>query len=185
MMTRPFLALALISTLMCCKEQPMFKRLDDGVIVYPKEVNGAVRIRVISEDIIQVRATSKDTLPKDESLMVIAEAQQTGWDVLETTDDIKVITPNVKAVVSLRDGHVTFRDALDHDILVESERAFEPFLLDSLNTHHIRQTFRSPDDEAFYGLGGHQNGQMNYKGQDVDLLQHNIVDVVPFLLSSR
>src|SRR5690606_31607238 len=51
--------------------------------------------------------------------------------------------------------------------------------------YQITQVFESPDDEAFYGLGAHQNGQMNYKGEDVELVQHNIVDVVPFVYSNK
>jgi len=51
--------------------------------------------------------------------------------------------------------------------------------------YKIQQLFDSPEDEGFYGLGGHQNAMMNYKGHDVDLWQHNMVAVVPFLVSSR
>ena len=52
-------------------------------------------------------------------------------------------------------------------------------------TFHIRQIFDSPDDEAFYGLGAHQNSIINYKGKDVDMWQYNIVDIIPFLVSSK
>ncbi|MEJ2629568.1 MAG: PA14 domain-containing protein, partial [bacterium] len=52
-------------------------------------------------------------------------------------------------------------------------------------TFHIQQLFNSPEKEAFYGLGQHQNNIMNYKGQDVDLWQYNIVVTLPFLVSSR
>ena len=49
----------------------------------------------------------------------------------------------------------------------------------------VRQRFESPDDEAIYGFGQHQQGWMNQKGRDVELLQHNIDMAVPFLVSSR
>jgi len=52
-------------------------------------------------------------------------------------------------------------------------------------TFHIQQIFDSPDNEPFYGLGQHQNGIMNYKGHEVGLWQYNIVDVIPFLVSSK
>jgi alpha-D-xyloside xylohydrolase len=52
-------------------------------------------------------------------------------------------------------------------------------------TFHIQQLFDSPEDEAFYGLGAHQNAFMNYKGKNVDLWQYNIIDVIPFLVSSK
>ncbi|MFZ0453386.1 MAG: TIM-barrel domain-containing protein, partial [Ignavibacteriaceae bacterium] len=50
---------------------------------------------------------------------------------------------------------------------------------------HIRQLFEPSNDEAFYGLGQHQNGIMNYKEHDVDLWQYNIIAVNPFLISSK
>ena len=52
-------------------------------------------------------------------------------------------------------------------------------------TAHVQAEFEPYPGEAFYGLGAHQNGLMNYAGRDVDMYQLNTVDVVPFLVSSR
>ena len=52
-------------------------------------------------------------------------------------------------------------------------------------TYHIQQFFESPEDEAFYGFGAHQNGVFNYKGHDLDLWQYNIVNAIPFLVSNN
>ncbi|NJM26817.1 MAG: alpha-xylosidase, partial [Bacteroidia bacterium] len=49
----------------------------------------------------------------------------------------------------------------------------------------MRQQFLSPADEAFYGLGQHQQDVINFKGQDVTLLQNNSEVAVPFVLSSK
>ena len=49
----------------------------------------------------------------------------------------------------------------------------------------MQAEFEHYPGEAFYGLGAHQNGLMDYAGRDVDMYQLNIVDVVPFLVSSR
>ena len=61
----------------------------------------------------------------------------------------------------------------------------EPAEVMGEKTFHVRAEFQPPAGEALYGLGAHQNGWMNYAGRDVDMYQHNIVDVVPFLASSR
>ena len=52
-------------------------------------------------------------------------------------------------------------------------------------TAHVQAEFEHYPGEAFYGLGAHQNGLMNYADRDVDMYQLNTVDVVPFLVSSR
>src|SRR5690606_1318375 len=49
----------------------------------------------------------------------------------------------------------------------------------------IRQRFESNADEGLYGTGLHQQGWMNLKGRDVELLQHNIDNAIPYLTSSR
>ncbi len=57
--------------------------------------------------------------------------------------------------------------------------------IDGQDFYEVRQQFNPGTDEAFYGLGQHQNGQMNYNGQDVELLNYNRVIAVPMLLSSK
>ena len=49
----------------------------------------------------------------------------------------------------------------------------------------ITQQFNRGTDEGFYGLGQHQNGQMNYNGEDVELAQHNMDVAIPFVVSTR
>jgi len=49
----------------------------------------------------------------------------------------------------------------------------------------MRQRFASNDDEGLYGTGLHQQGWMNLKGRDVELLQHNIDNAIPYVASSR
>jgi alpha-D-xyloside xylohydrolase len=178
----------LIVTLISCKQSRPIERLPDGILVHVDHNDGrAVRIRVMSDDIVQVRASAGWPLRDDTSLMVIANPMDGGWELVETPDSAIIITASFKTVVSLPDGRVSFLDLMDRPILEEHGelRSFEPFTLDTVQTFHVMQSFESAADEAFYGLGAHQNGQMNYKGQDVDLVQHNIVDVVPFIYSSR
>ncbi len=45
--------------------------------------------------------------------------------------------------------------------------------------------FNRGTDEGLYGLGQHQNRQMNYNGEDVELAQHNMDIAIPYLLSTR
>lgn len=171
-----------------CTPKPDYKKTIDGMVI---RINDGgvdhIRLKVIDENIIQVIA-SPDTANIDNSMMVVPQQATTvQWDVTENKFGIGLKTSKVSVLVNNTTGQVSFKDANGNDILNESEggRTMEPYQLEGNTNYHVRQVFDSPDDEAFYGLGGHQNGQMNYKGEDVELAQHNIVDVVPFVYSSR
>src|SRR3546814_9010560 len=49
----------------------------------------------------------------------------------------------------------------------------------------VSQQFNRGTGEGFYGLGQHQNGQMNYNGEDVELAQHNMDIAIPFVVSTK
>jgi alpha-D-xyloside xylohydrolase len=49
----------------------------------------------------------------------------------------------------------------------------------------IKEGFNYGTRDAFYGLGQHQNNQMNYNGEDVLLQQHNMIAAVPFVVSDK
>jgi alpha-D-xyloside xylohydrolase len=169
----------LVLLVWACSPSPPYTMTDDGIIV------DHVQLKVIRDNIIQVLA-APDSLKAEMSLMVVPqEKTDAKWKLTQTPRGIDLKTNSL--IASIEDGRVIFKDTTGNIISQESRngRAFEPFTLEGSTAYHIRQVFESPDDEAFYGLGGHQNGQMNYKGEDVELAQHNIVDVVPFIYSSR
>jgi alpha-D-xyloside xylohydrolase len=194
-MNRSLLAMIILSVLLlqACTSKSKFDKTPDGVLVH-LESNGTqgkvVQLKVITDKIIQVLASPTDSVTKEKSLIVLPEATiaQTTWTVEEGDDFVTLVTDAVRARVSLKSGAVEFFDKEGKTLLTEKKeggRIFTPAKIEGADTYHIRQQFESPDDESFYGLGGHQNGQINYKGQDVELVQHNIVDVVPFLYSSK
>lgn len=191
-MKRTVLALIIIGvTLFSCSRQAPYEKLSDGVVVRLDNGEGvkAVRLQVISPDIIHVLASAADTFSTTPSLVILPDVKGSSqWRLEVGQDELSLVTSSLQAKVSLHTGEVTFADSTGHVILQEQKgggKTFTPATVDNLKTYGIRQVFESPADEGFYGLGGHQNGQMNYKGQDVDLVQHNIVDVIPFLYSSK
>ncbi|MBT1700689.1 DUF5110 domain-containing protein [Fulvivirgaceae bacterium PWU4] len=193
-MTRALSAniILLLCLLTACNQQQAVQKLDDGIVVtlHPR-ADGArqVRLQVVSNDIIHVTATPADTFSTTPSLVVVPGLKTDGsWQLIESEEMATLVTPSLRANVSLSTGEVTFADSTGAVILHEQRgggKTFTATTVEDQKAWQVRQVFESPADEAFYGLGGHQNGQMNYKGQDVELVQHNIVDVVPFLYSSK
>jgi alpha-D-xyloside xylohydrolase len=193
-MNRNLLAcLSALTLLVACSDskQGRFERTSTGIVIHLTDDSGAklLRLEPITDEIIRVTASPIDSFSTEKSLMILPHLKpNASWDVIESEGEVTIQTPRVKATVSIQTGEVVFKDSLDNIILKEQQgggKTFNGIEIEDQPSYSIRQVFESPDDEAFYGLGAHQNRQMNYKGEDVELVQHNIVDVVPFLYSSR
>jgi alpha-D-xyloside xylohydrolase len=148
-----------------------------------------VKIEVCDENIIRVLAAPADSFSQRPSLMVA----RTDWKKVPFTENdrgdwVEIVTSKLRVKVEKKTGTVTFYDQNGQKILEEKAgggKIISPAQVMGEQTFHIQQLFNSPADEAFYGLGAHQNNVWNYKGHDVDLWQYNIVDIIPFLVSSK
>ena len=83
-----------------------------------------INLEVINDNIIRVRATSKEALPvKPASLMIVPQvaAPKGSYTISEEGGDVVVKTKNVKAVVSKADGRVKFFDAEGKKLLKEAQ----------------------------------------------------------------
>ena len=155
-----------------------------GVVVTP-DSGPAKRVRVIAYGDASFRVTALPAAALDLPASLMVTAQPGGNP--EVTNAKGVVTlklPRATAEIRLSDGNVRFRDARGNIVLTENARgAFgqsaEPGYLT------IAQQFNRGTDEGFFGLGQHQNRQMNYNGEDVELAQHNMDIAVPFVVSTR
>jgi alpha-D-xyloside xylohydrolase len=150
-----------------------------GVIVTPA-TGGAkrVRLQVRADGIVRVTAAADEKAEAPASLMVVAPAGAPAqFKVMKVGGEVQLATGKVIAHVSLANGVVKFTDAAGKTLLEEtSARVFGP---------GVSQRFNPGTDEAFFGMGQHQNAQMNLNGEDVEIAQHNMDIGVPFVVSSR
>jgi len=147
-----------------------------------------VRLTVLSPKVIRVTAFPTESVQLPPSLMVVAKSDGTATlDATEKDGVVSVKTANVLAQVAVDTGRVTFRDEHGNVVLNElaGGRHFTSVDVQGDSVYSIQQRFESPPDEAFYGLGQHQNAQMNYKGENVELAQYNTDVAAPFVVSTR
>ena len=164
------------------------EKLDDGVLIHLQGANAkAIKLEVISEKIIHVITSPVGSIQKDTSLMVIAGNKKTEWAVATKNNETILSTVLLKVIVDLSTGRIKFHDLKDQPLLEEdkSGSSFTATTIDGGPSWQIKQTFLSAKDEAFYGLGQHQQGIMNYKGELVELLQNNTEVAIPFLVSNN
>jgi alpha-D-xyloside xylohydrolase len=168
-----------------------FKKLSNGVLISLPENQQTklLQFEVLGDKIIHVKASPINQFSADKSLMAIPQkANAAKWSVSQTGDFILLKTASLQVKVSLKTGVVSYNDAAGKPVLQEAltdSKTFIPVSNDGEAAYQLKQVFQSPADEGFYGLGQHQNGVMNYKGQQVELLQSNTDVAVPFLLSSK
>lgn len=169
------------------------EKLDNGVLIslHKQKENNAqlLQVQIIDDDIIHVKASPESTFVNHPELVILHQPERKiDWNVDEDENIIKINTPKLAVEVKKNSGVISFFDKNGNVLLQErssNNKIFTPVKSLDPNTYHIQQIFNSPTDEAFYGLGAHQNDIMNYKGHDVDLKQNNMVAVNPFLVSNK
>lgn len=151
--------------------------------------NGArqLRLEVISNKIIRVQAAPGAIAAKTKSLIIVPQTTQTSFNVSEDKTNIKITTDALTALVSKKDGRITFLDKMGKILLKESSlgKTFKPIVVEGKKGVTWRALFDENNDEALYGLGQHQAGEMNYKGKNEDLFQYNTKVSIPFIMSNH
>lgn len=166
-----------------------YEKLEDGIILHLDDPSSGeatfVKVRVISDKIIQVISGVGKELPEVNSLMVVGDIKSiSDWKFNENGDDLVLSTSSLEARVSSKTGKVTFLDKKG-SVITEAFQVANDEMKSVTDEYAIATVFNAADDEAFYGLGQHQTGLMNYRGYQVDLTQYNGVAVVPFVVSSK
>lgn len=147
--------------------------------------NGTTRVQAVSPGIMHVTSVAKgEAFPKEKSLCVVPQKGCTDYSKHKTPEYWELACGDLTARVDRKDGRVEFYHN-GEKLLAENSRSFSPFEADGVEAYTVQQTFDSPDDEAFYGLGQHQADEWNYKGKNEELYQYNTKISVPFVVSSR
>ncbi|MBN2166221.1 MAG: DUF5110 domain-containing protein [Marinilabiliaceae bacterium] len=150
-------------------------------------VDGSMRIQVCNDHIIRVSFCREASLPKGDTIIVNKIWELPSFSVAETDTTVTISTSTLDVVVTKLNSKVRYYNKSGKLIVSEDSKSVEPIIYDqySLNTNTIGATFISPLDEALYGLGQHQQGIMNFKGQTQTLDQQNGEIALPFLVSNK
>ncbi len=147
-----------------------------------------VRLMVYGDKIIRVSATPDKKFSSDESLVVLPrDKAAANFTVEETDSTVTVVTPELRATVSVATGDVKFYNKDGKLIVSEADggRSFSPIEVEGTKGYTVRQVFESlNDNEGIYGLGQHQSDEFNYKGLNEELFQYNTKVSVPFVVST-
>ncbi|PYT93003.1 MAG: alpha-glucosidase [Acidobacteria bacterium] len=161
------------------------QRESDGVRLTLQ--SGVMRLQVCSDSIIRVRYSPTPAVPTRPELVVIKDRwPATKWELQSSDDAIVLSTAQIKEIVSRKDSSVTFRDASGKTLFQQTEVNMTRAVVNGEQTYHAELFSKLWGSyESFYGLGQHQAGVWNYRGEAVDISQDNTNISIPFVLSSN
>lgn len=173
-------------------EQPYTQRNGEVHIPLLNAPGGTkmIRLQPRSAQIIRVTSSPDTAIANDVSLMVSTTAKPVvKYRVDFSNGEVILNTDSVRVVVSALTGNVAFYDKAGKILVKQHDKFLAPTFTsatyDGENTYRLTQYFDSQPDEAYYGLGQHQQGIVNYKGRRIDLTQNNTEVAVPFVVSNK
>jgi alpha-D-xyloside xylohydrolase len=145
---------------------------EPGVHFDVQEMPGSLRLATSEVSISIDNATTAFTYHDCQGRLLTEEPARGG----KTLEPIDVLVP-----------------VFDQATTTESRENVDGVRIDALNVrkvvdrqaYHTRLEFEWQDDEALYGLGSHEEGMFNLRGQHQYLYQQNMKAVVPVLISTR
>ncbi|HVI79836.1 MAG TPA: TIM-barrel domain-containing protein, partial [Candidatus Acidoferrum sp.] len=125
-------------------------------------------------------------VPDRKRYVVLKDHWPVQWTMQSTVDEVTISTTKLKVSVVRKDGSIMFSDAAGKKLFQDKQRTLTPVQVNGESTYHA-EMFSSfwGSYEAFYGLGQHQAGVWNYRGEAVDLSQDNTNIAIPMFLSSN
>jgi alpha-D-xyloside xylohydrolase len=148
---------------------------------------GVLSLHPCTDSIIHVQYTPTSSFPRLTDYVVTkTDWPPIGWTLQSAGNTVTMTTAQMSATVSRDDGTVTFKDKSGRELLTDGPRQMIPAQVNGENTWHAEDVFKMyGSEEALYGLGQHQAGVWNFRGESVELSQENTDIAVPMWLSSK
>ncbi|HMK38784.1 MAG TPA: TIM-barrel domain-containing protein, partial [Bacteroidota bacterium] len=157
----------------------------DGVVFSMK--SGTLRVLVCTPSMVRVVYSPGDSLPPRTDYVVQKNAwQSAGWKLHAGAGEATIRTGELAVTVAFKNGELTFADSAGKKLFTENARSLIPATVNGEKTYRA-EVFSNlwGSEEAFFGLGQHQAGVWNYRGESVDLSQDNTNISIPFFLSTN
>lgn len=162
-----------------------YQRTPQGV---KTDVNStSIEIQFFSPQIVRVLKYPQGETPDKKSLSVIKEPENTDFNIEQFNNIITLNTADLIVTLNLTTGDVLFNGTDTRPFIAEKSvsSVFTPMNYESGKTYEVKQTFLLDKQEAVYGLGQHQQGHMNQRGQEVHLRQVNMEIAIPIIHSVK
>ena len=171
------------------------------------EKYGVLRLEVDADDLLHVTyAPQKATAPRraDDRVVVKKDWPEVPFEVSSNEKAITLLTAKLRVVIERETGAVHYLEPqgatgagatgpgstggrMEGKLLTtDGYRSLRPVEVNGEHTFHAEVSFAIyGSHEGLYGLGQHQAGVWNYRGETVDLSEENTNIAIPLLVSSN
>ncbi|WP_436924413.1 glycoside hydrolase family 31 protein [Halosimplex amylolyticum] len=169
------------------------------------DVGGSrMKLQVLDDAIVRLVYTAGETIPDPESPMVVEQEPVGNWDLAERDGEYELTTAELSVLVDRETAAITWRDAdgrrlvsepddggksvvrvSPEDLTVGDSEVATPRESLDREAYSTRLDLEFADDEAILGLGQHDDGVANYRGEEQTLYQGNTKVAMPAFLSTR
>ncbi len=150
---------------------------------------GVLKFEVDAPDVLHVTYSPLDATqpaPASDHVVIKKDWPAASFDVAETDKAITLTTAKLKVAIERESGSIRYQGADGKQLTTDSYRMLHPAEVNGEHTFHAEVAFGIyGSHEGFYGLGQHQAGVWNYRGETVDLSQENTEIAVPLLVSTN
>ncbi|RVT78322.1 DUF5110 domain-containing protein [Flavobacterium sufflavum] len=146
-----------------------------------------VEVQFYSPSIVRILKSPGGVAFKKESLSVTKKPQVTKFTIQQKGDVLSLKSEKLKVDVNLKSGNISYYTVAGAALLSEaaSGSKFTDFDDAGSKTYSINQLFTLDKDEAIYGLGQQQRGKLSLRNARINMVQGNVDDYVPYLVSTK
>jgi alpha-D-xyloside xylohydrolase len=157
----------------------------DGALIQMQ--TGVLKLEVCSDSMVHVLYSPRAVFPQTKDPVIVKnEWPLVQFDLHSTDTAIVLSTARLTVSVAKADGAISYADASGKALLSDGPRQMTRAVVNGEHTYRAEDVFKIyGSEEAFYGLGQHQAGVWNYRGESVDLSQDNTSIAIPLFLSSN
>ncbi len=168
----------------CSGSSTEVKTIDNGVEIFTEELN--MRVQFYNENTVRILKWLPEGTSQKKSLSVIVDnLSAISINVNLEGRTVSLISESLQVIIDKKSADISFYSSEGNEIVKESGSEFAPVIYSNDSAWSVKQKFQLTSDEGVYGLGQHQYGFMNYRGEKVKLVQSNTDAVNPFLVSTR
>lgn len=153
-----------------------------------RQTDGLLRIEVDTPEVLHVTYAPLDTTAPERAWDHVIVKRGWGTDFGVSADEkaVRLATAKLKVVIERETGAIHYESADGKALTTDSYRSLHPAEVNGEKTFHAEVYFGIyGSHEGLYGLGQHQAGVWNYRGETVELEQENTEIAIPLLVSTN
>ena len=160
-----------------------YQRTPNGIKARIQAID--VEVQFYSPQIVRIIKLPAGTMAKEKSLSVIATPQKLALTIADQKNEWVVSSQALQVKLNRQTAAIQFYASPKNLLLQEKVDGTHFAPSADANSYEVVQAFQLEAGEAVYGLGQHQSGVMDQRGQQIQLKQNNMQIAVPFFQSVK